>query len=134
MKKKILVVDDELAIRELLKFRLSRRGFDILTARDEREFWDQALNEKPDLIILDILLHNKLGTDVYDALLNFGLDPNIPVIFITALVEKQSPKKVQAGAKYALFSKPFDFDKLVRMVNKFIVDSERGAEEKRATV
>lgn len=131
MKKKILVVDDQLAMRELLKFRLIKRGFDVVTAKDEREFWNSALDDKPDLIILDVLLDNKLGTEIYESLLNFGLDPNIPVIFITALVEKQSPKRVKSGAKYALFSKPFDFDKLMRTVTKFLSHSEALISERR---
>ena len=124
MKRRILVVDDQLAMRELLKFRLVKRGYDVVTAKDEREFWNSALDVRPDLIILDVLLDNRLGTEIYDSFLNFGLDPNIPVIFITALVEKQSPKRIKSGAKYALFSKPFDFDKLMRTATKFLNESK----------
>lgn len=129
MKKKILVVDDQMAMRELLKFKLVKRGYEVFTAKDEREFWNLALDSKPDLIILDVLLDDKLGTEIYDSLLNFGLDPNVPVIFITALVEKQSPKRLKSGAKYALFSKPFDFEKLMRTIVKFINHSEPSERE-----
>ncbi len=129
MKKKILVVDDQMAMRELLKFKLVKRGYEVFTAKDEREFWNLALDAKPDLIILDVLLDNKLGTEIYDSLLNFGLDPNVPVIFITALVEKQSPKRLKSGAKYALFSKPFDFEKLMRTVVKFLNHSQASVTE-----
>lgn len=125
MKKKILVVDDQMAMRELLKFKLVKHGFDVLTAKDEREFWNLALESKPDLIVLDVLLDDKLGTEIYDSLLNFALSPNIPVIFITALVEKQVPKRVKSGAKYTLFSKPFNFEKFMWTVTKFLSDSEQ---------
>lgn len=125
MSKKILVVDDEKPIRELLKHKLTLRGFDVVLAKNEKEFSDMALNEKPEIIILDIWLKDKIGTNIYNRLLNNGLDPNIPVIFITALVSDQ-PKELPSefpGRKYALFSKPFDFDKLAYEIEFLLTDT-----------
>ena len=112
--KKILVVDDEKPIRELLRHKLSMCGFDVETAKNGKEFSDNALAHKPDLIILDIWLKNKMGTDFYYHLLENGFDPKVPVIFITALVEGY-PKNTTgvSGRKCALYSKPFDFEKLL---------------------
>ena len=120
MQKRILVVDDEMPIREFLKFKLSKRGFEVITAKNEKEFWDNAINQTPDLIILDIWLKNKVGTDVYNDLLDFGFSPEIPVIFITALVEDQFPKKSTPAGKYALYSKPFDFEKLMTGIHNLL--------------
>ena len=85
-KKKILIVDDEWAILELLKFKLARLGYAVITAGTEKEFWKRAFAEKPDLVILDIWLKNKLGTDIYENMLQFGFNPKTPVIFISALI------------------------------------------------
>ncbi len=111
---KILVVDDEKPIRELLRHKLSVLGFEVITAKNAREFRELAFSQKPDLIILDIWLQNKMGPDIYHELLDGGFDAEIPVIFITALIEGE-PKSTQMlpGKKYALYSKPFDFEKLV---------------------
>lgn len=116
MKKRILVVDDDWAILELLKFRLSHRGFEVVTAENEQEFWDQALGKKPHLIILDIWLQDKIGTQVYQRLLEAGLDQEIPVIFITALIEEQQQTRASHGGRYALYSKPFDFEALMKEI------------------
>lgn len=112
MKKKILVVDDEVAILELLRLKLTKRGFDVITACDDKEFFERVFKDKPDLIILDIWLGNEGGgTKLYDDALERGFDPDVPVIFISALVAEGTPPKHAApGGRFALYGKPFDFD------------------------
>lgn len=121
MGKKILVVDDEKPIRELLRYKLSGQGFEVITAKNEKEFRSHAFEQKPDLIILDIWLKDKIGTDIYNDLLNLGLDAAVPVVFITALVQdypKGSSDSIDTSRKkYVLYSKPFDFEKLVKEIN-----------------
>lgn len=122
MKKRILVVDDEWAILELMKFRLRRRGFEVMTAKDEKEFMELALTGKPDLIILDVWLMDKIGTEIYNDLLNVGFDAEAPVIFITALAEEGSMRHAVRGGKYALYGKPFDFEELVKEIRRLLGD------------
>lgn len=115
MKRKILVVDDEPGILELIRIKLTKKGFDVSTAKDEHEFFEQAFRNKPDLIILDIWLGNEGGgTRLYDEVLDGGFDPAVPVIFMSALVEEgKPPKRASVGGKFALYGKPFDFDLLL---------------------
>ena len=121
MEKRILVVDDDLMIRELLKFKLSRCGFEVITARNEKEFWGKTFAEKPDLIILDILLRNKSGPSVYQNLVDFvGLDPDIPVVFITALLDKEAAPKNSAGVNFSILTKPFNFEELVSEIDRML--------------
>ncbi len=61
MAKKILVVDDKLELRTLLKSYLSQEGFDVVTANDGQEALYVARHEKPNLIILDIMMPNMGG-------------------------------------------------------------------------
>lgn len=117
-KKRILVVDDEWSILQLLKFKLSQHGYDVITAKNEKEFWDTSLNDQPDLLILDVWLGSKMGPEIYESLLSFGFDADIPVIFMTALMSDHPPKYSAEGGRYALFGKPFDFDHLLDEVNK----------------
>ena len=127
MKKRILIVDDESSILELLRYKLSNRGFEIVTATNAWEFWGEALSIRPDLIILDIWLKGKLGTEVYNELLTNGLDPDIPVIFITALLDDRPVSHARPGIKYALYGKPFNFDELMKGIDCLL----KGAEEKK---
>lgn len=53
---KILVVDDEASIVTLLQFNIEKAGFDVVTAEDGRTGYELALSEKPDLIVLDLML------------------------------------------------------------------------------
>ncbi|HXV28231.1 MAG TPA: response regulator [bacterium] len=135
MKKRVLVVDDDKLFRQLLKFRLAKQGFDAVTAGNEKEFWEQAFNHKPDVILLDIWLNGKLGNEVYDLLLNFGFDSKVPVIFITGLTDDKLPRRAPDGGKYAYFPKPLDFEMLIQEINKLASRKEdyRGTSEARAS-
>lgn len=64
MSKKILIVDDEKNIVDILKFNLKKEGFDTIEAYDGEQAMDMALNEKPDLILLDVMLPKMDGFTV----------------------------------------------------------------------
>lgn len=78
----VLVVDDEPSIVTLLKFNLEQAGYDVLTAEDGRKGLDTALKEKPDLIVLDLMLPGMDGMDVCKALRQEKL--NTPILMLTA--------------------------------------------------
>ena len=118
--KTILIVDDEWAICELLSDHLQGDGLRIISANNSDEFRERAFGETPDLIILDIMLGNQNGVEVYNRLLADGLDKNIPVIFISALAEGHAQDHATQGRRYALYSKPFNTDKLVRDIHSLV--------------
>ena len=64
MKGKILVVDDEESLVRLITFNLNKDGFHTLQANDGNEAWRLIMQEKPDLIILDLMLPGKDGLDI----------------------------------------------------------------------
>jgi DNA-binding response OmpR family regulator len=120
MKTRILVVDDELSMRELLRHVLQMAGFEVLLAADDAEFRTIALNEKVDAIILDILLGDADGTQVYGQLIAEGLSSAIPVVFLSALAQDRPSAFPQRGRRYALLGKPFDPDELVARLHEFL--------------
>ncbi|MFQ5480175.1 MAG: response regulator [Thermodesulfobacteriota bacterium] len=81
---KILVVDDEEDILNLLDYTLSRAGFTVLTAKDGPEALELALASGPSLIVLDIMLPDMDGTDVLKRLKEGEATRDIPVIMLTA--------------------------------------------------
>ncbi len=81
---KILVVDDEKHIVELIKFNLERDGFQVITAYDGEEAVKQARSGDPDLIILDIMLPVMDGLEVCRQLKQDKETRNIPVIMLSA--------------------------------------------------
>ena len=83
--KTILVIDDEPAIRDLLKYNLEREGYHIIEASDGIEGINVALEQKPDIILLDIMLPKLDGLSVCKRIKN---SMTIPIIMLTAKSEE----------------------------------------------
>ncbi|MBC2148685.1 response regulator transcription factor [Listeria booriae] len=79
---KILVVDDESSIVTLLQFNIEKAGFDVVTAEDGRTGYELALAEKPDLIVLDLMLPEMDGIEVCKQLRQDKVET--PILMLTA--------------------------------------------------
>jgi DNA-binding response OmpR family regulator len=88
MKHKILAVDDEEDILTLLEYNLKKAGYGYVSAKDGPEAIELARKEKPDLIILDIMLPSMDGTEVCKVLKADDSTRNIPIIMVTAKGEE----------------------------------------------
>ncbi len=116
MKSKILLVDDEKDIVEFLEYNLNQEGFDVITAYDGTEAL-QKVTEKPDLIILDIMMPNLDGYEVCRRIRENNEYSDIPVIFLTAKgAEADEIKGLDLGAS-DFIKKPISPKKLVARVN-----------------
>lgn len=82
---KILVVDDEKAIVEILQFNLEREGFEVVTAGDGEEGIERFRSERPDLVLLDIMMPKIDGLQACKTIRN---ESNVPIIMITARAEE----------------------------------------------
>ncbi len=120
MKTRILLVDDEPELLELLEEILESEGFETCKAQTAGEFYAQALAKQPNLIILDIDLAGINGPEVYHMLLQKGLDNRIPVIFLSGLVPQELQTHAGAGRHYAMVSKPFDQEQLIEDIRRMI--------------
>ena len=87
MAKKVLVVDDEANIVDILRFNLQREGYEVLAAYDGSDGLRQAQTLSPDLILLDVMLPGMDGFQVCEALRK--TDPLTPVIMLTAREEER---------------------------------------------
>ncbi|MFQ5604800.1 MAG: response regulator [bacterium] len=87
-KKKILIVEDEEDILELVSFHFQQDGFDTMHARSGDEALDKVDASLPDLIILDLMLPEKSGTEVCKILKQQNATRNIPIIMLTAKAEE----------------------------------------------
>ena len=121
MKKKILIVDDELRIVRLLSIRLKRKGYEIFEAYDGLEGIKTAEKEVPDLIILDFKMPIMNGIAAFEEILKLEITKEIPVLFMTAYPKMKIENQViQMGAKGCI-SKPFiseDFEQTIDMIIK----------------
>src|SRR4051812_30731264 len=85
IKKKILIVEDERDILQLLKYNLTKEGYQIFTAKDAESALPLVYKSKPDLIILDIMLPKMDGLELCRVIRR---DTQTPIIFVTAKKNK----------------------------------------------
>lgn len=120
MKKKILVVDDEQDIREIIKIALAQDGFQVLEADNGKTAIELAKKEKPDLITLDIMMPNIDGFQVAKIIKEDPTTVDIPIIILSVLSQDKN-KFMQGIADY--ISKPFKPDELVTKIKEAIEKS-----------
>jgi len=109
----ILVVEDEKNIARLLKYNLEREGYATLAARDGKAGLDLAKKEKPDLIILDVMIPTKGGMDVCREIRK---DSRVPIIMLTAKREELDRiTGLELGAD-DFITKPFSVRELMARV------------------
>ena len=112
MKKKILVIDDDLNVRDYLAALFKDNGYEVCVAGDVKEGLEQAKAEHPDLITLDIEMPGEWGPRFYRQLTQEKDLKNIPVVVISGLTGHQYAV-VKAVAS---ISKPFDREELLSIV------------------
>ena len=115
--KKVLIVDDEPDILEIVSYNLSKEGYEIYTAKDGNEAIEKAKLLRPDLIILDIMMPKKTGVEVCQILRSQTLFEDTLIIFLTALSDEASQiKGLETGADDYV-NKPISPKVLVSRVN-----------------
>jgi len=85
---KLLIVDDDMTLRELYEERMKAEGFIIVSASDGEEAIAKATSEKPSVILLDIMMPKINGIDVMKMLREKEETANIPIIILTALIQE----------------------------------------------
>jgi len=123
-KKKILVVDDEKDLTALVCLHMKMAGFEILTANNGEKALDLSREEKPDLIILDLMLPKIDGWQVCEQLRQDAVTKDIPVIMLTARTQIEDKLKgFEAGADDYV-TKPFSPRELVARVKRVLARAE----------
>ena len=120
---KILIVDDDPEIHKLLRFRLIGEGYGVLTAIDAYGALQTARREKPDLIILDIMLPGGGGLH---ALKNIRLIPDtasIPVIILTGTSDDEIKQKIMEHGVQGYLMKPFEYETVSRTIGELLKDA-----------
>ena len=121
--KKILIVEDEDKIRKIVKTFLEKKSFGIVEVSDGKDAIDSFLTEKPDLVILDVMLPHKNGFEICKEIREFG---NTPILMLTAKTQDTDEiNGFQLGVDDFL-RKPFSLEVLLVRVNKLLNISAKG--------
>ena len=119
-KKIILIIDDEVDLVEMLSLRLQASGYDVITANDGQEGLDKARNEKPDLIILDLMLPKIDGYKVCRMLKFDEKFKQIPIILFTARAQEADVRLGEEVGADAYVTKPFEPAILLTKIKELI--------------
>lgn len=115
MAKKVLVIDDEPEMLNLVKYTLQQAGFEVHTCDNGRQAWDEIAKVRPDVLVLDVMLP---GIDGYSLQLKISQEPqtkDLPIVVLTAL-EPSKTLFQKFPQVQGFMTKPFKTEELLRTV------------------
>ncbi|MCB2172694.1 response regulator [archaeon] len=115
---RVLVVDDEEDIRDLVKMVLVGNGYEVFTATTGEEGLVKAVKIKPDLIILDVVMPGISGLEVCRLLKSKPEFDKIPILVMSVLDREIDHEYVQKAGADDFLHKPFDIDELLLTLDK----------------
>ena len=121
MSKKILVVDDEMEVRELVKCVLETDGYVVITANDGTDGINKAKKEVPDLIISDLMMGQMPGGVMRERLKEDEKTSRIPILYLTGIISVEESELIQNRlAGEPTLAKPFDNSELLEKVRELL--------------
>jgi len=124
---KILIVDDEIKLIEMVKMHLEANAYEVTSATDGQMGLEKAKSENPDLILLDIMMPKMDGYKVCGLLKNDARYSKIPVILFTARADQKDDVNASREARAnAYITKPFEPAILLAKIEELLKESSKG--------
>ena len=123
---RVLVVDDEAPIRLLCRVNLEAEGMEVLEAADGVTGFETARAERPDVILLDVMMPGMDGWQVAENLVDDAATNHIPLIFLTARAELRDRAKGLELGGVDYITKPFNPTELASIIEKLLDRVRRG--------
>jgi DNA-binding response OmpR family regulator len=118
--KRLLVIEDDADIRELVVFKLGQLGFDVRAFDDPRPGLESVAHEPPDLVVLDVMLPAMSGLEVCRRLREAEATANVPIIMLTAKAQEADVERGFASGATDYVIKPFSPRELVSRVEAIL--------------
>jgi DNA-binding response OmpR family regulator len=122
---RIVVADDDRMFRKVAETTLRRQGYDVATASDGEEALQLIRSERPDMIVLDLIMPKLQGFDVLTLLKQDTLTSAIPVIVLSSLTQEQDKQEALDLGAVAYFNKTtFSMSELVKQVESTLAKGQ----------
>ncbi len=117
-KKRVLVIDDDPQILELIEIILADEGHEVTTLASAQEALEVVSANRPDLVLLDIVMRSRHGLDVLSELRKTA--PHVPVVLLSGAVTQVTdmPDIARALGAHDFIEKPFDAQRLIEVVER----------------
>jgi CheY-like chemotaxis protein len=112
----ILIVDDDPEIVSMLSTRLTARGYKVSSAGDGHRALELAKRERPDVVLLDVMMPGKSGWEVARALKQDPATQDVKIVMVSAIGEKTNEITAPIYGADAHVDKPFEFEHLERVI------------------
>ncbi len=122
MNEKILVIDDDPSILRLTTHILQKKGYQVDTATNGIQAMKKAMNESPDLIILDLMLPGLDGFEICDRLKNSEATSQVPILMLSAKARKADKSMASELGVDAYLAKPIDSPEFFSSIKKLLKD------------
>jgi CheY-like chemotaxis protein len=116
----ILVVDDDPEIMTLLSTRLGKRGYKVATAPDGNKALELARRDRPDLVVLDVMMPGKSGWEVARALKQDPATEDIKIVMLSAIGPSTNAMTAPLYGADAHIDKPFEFEEVERVIAELV--------------
>lgn len=120
---KVVVIEDEEFLTELIRVNLKLRGIDVTTAEYGEDGYAKVLEIKPDLILLDARLPDIDGWEICKRIKSNDEINMIPVVFVTAAAQESDRLRAKEAGADGFLAKPFQITELLNTIKKYSVSS-----------
>lgn len=134
MARKILTCDDEKHIVRLIQVNLERQGYEVITAYNGAECLEKVASERPDLIVLDVMMPEMTGFEVLEKLKSNPETHDLPVIMLTARAQDSDVLRGWQSGVECYLTKPFNPMELIAFVKRIFSMETTETDEKRYTI
>lgn len=117
--KKIMIVDDEADLRDLLAYNLAKNGYDVIESANGREAIELANSEQPDLILMDLMMPEMNGIEACKYIRSAQLEPQPIILFFTARSEYVAKQATQDAGANGYLLKPLPPQHLIAGLQKW---------------
>ena len=124
MPKKIMVVDDEPYIARVIKFKLEQEGYTVISANDGITGLNKIKEEKPDLVLLDVMMPGMSGYEVCQKIKGDAELAGIPVVILTAKGQERDREQGFSMGASDYITKPFSPNRLLELVKSIVGEAK----------
>ncbi len=119
---RVLVVDDQEEIRQILSHILEKEGFEVIAAPDGQQAMEKIYFDTPDAVLLDVRMPGLSGMDVLKKIK--AIDDNLPVVLVTAYADTHQAVEAMKEGAYDYLAKPFDNNEVVWITSRALAEGE----------